>query len=188
MSNMLIKFAAWAGIIAALGSSVSSAEVSVSESSLRLASPTLEVNFPARHSLIQFFYVQQVDGEEPNIEVFLSHRLGGDVKTAHLETIQPQGRAAEIATVFTLDADGDQRSELFLVAKWPISHSAIRTEGAYYKVYVYKASGGGLEDAEFVRASDLEDMFGSGFDGIREGESVSFPYKDYHSIRAEVLP
>ena len=183
-----MKFVAWAGIIVALGFGGSSAEEYVSGSSLKLASPTLEVNFPARRSLIQFFYVPQADGEEPNLEVFLSHRLGGNVKTTRLETIQPQGRAAEIATVFILDADGDQRSELFLVAKWPISHSAIRTEGTYYKVYIYRMSVGSVDGAGFVRASELEELFGSGFDGVREGEPVSFPYKDYQSIRAEVLP
>ena len=50
ISRVLMKFVAWAGIIVALGFGGSSAEEYVSGSSLKLASPTLEVNFPARRS------------------------------------------------------------------------------------------------------------------------------------------
>ncbi len=153
-------------------------------SGLSVASPTLEVDFPAEGSLLQFFRVPQEGQEELNIDVFLTYRTTGQVRTSYLETLGPQGGTAEIATAFALDADGDQIPELFMVAKWPIRHSGLRTEGTYYRVFAYRrlVSIGG--DLGFERARDIEEHLGSGFDGVREGERVSFPYKDYESIRA----
>lgn len=153
-------------------------------SGLSVASPTLEVDFPTEGSLLQFFHVPQQGEESLNIDVFLTYRTNGRIHTSHLQTLGPEGGTAEIATVFTMDTDGDQSPELFMLAKWPIRHSGIRTEGTYYQVFVYRrhtCDGGGLK---FERAHDIEGQLGSGFDGMHDGERVSFPYKDYESIRA----
>lgn len=186
MKKSIVRIAAWLGVFFILLPSLSNAEEYPPPPSLTLASPTLEVNFPVQRSLVQFFYIPQVDGEEPNVEVFLSYRTAGEVQTSHLETLQPEGRAAEIATVFTLDADGDRERELFMVVKWPISHVGVRTEGGYYKVYVYRRASSRDGGRMFARAYDIERQFGSGFDGTQEGETVSFPYKDFQSIRAAI--
>lgn len=112
--------------------------------SLTLASPTLEIGFPVTRSLIQFFYVNEL-GQEPNIEIYLSHRSGDGIRTVHLETIEPEGRAARIESVFTLNVDGSNEYKLFIIAAWPVRHTSIETYGTYYKVYVYRktASAGG---------------------------------------------
>ncbi|NZA27684.1 hypothetical protein H0E84_14985 [Luteimonas sp. SJ-92] len=183
MKRIFTQFAILLGFTAAqlLHASIAS-EKSLSPS-LTLASPTLEIDFPVRESLIQFFYVPQRD-EEPNIEIYLSYRSGVCVRTAHLETIEPEGRAAEISSVFTLDADGDKEGDLFIIATWPINHAAIGTEGTYYKIYAYRKSAVEGNELEFHRARDIEDKLGSGLDGTREGVEVSFPFKEYASIRA----
>lgn len=84
-------------------------------------------------------------------------------------------------------AGEDGERKLFIVVAWPIHLSATGTDGAYYKIYVYRKSiVEGTEGNEilFARAHNIENTLGSGFDGIREGAAVSFPYKDYLTIRA----
>lgn len=157
-------------------------------SGLSLASPTLEIGFPTQQSLLHFFHVPQDEAEPPNLDVFLTHRTDGGLRTAHLQTLGPEGGAAEIATAFTLDGDGDQRPELFLLARWPIRHSGIGVEGTYFQVFVYRKVAGDDGGVDFERAPAIEARFGSGFDGMQEGERVSFPYKDFESIRAVINP
>lgn len=183
MNNIVARFAALFVLAAANQWQPSFASERTPSPALSLASPTLEIGFPVRRSLIQFFYLPQQDGE-PNIEVYLTYRSEADFQTVHLETLWPEGRAASVESVFTLDADGDQERELFIIATWPISHSSVGTEGVYYRIYVYRKSfpdGGG---PQVNRAHDIESKLGSGLDGTREGVKVSFPHKNYAAIRS----
>lgn len=183
MKNIIVKFGALFAIVVASLWHPSFANERTPPSALALASPTLEIGFPTRQSLIQFFYVPQQD-EEPNVEVYLTYRSETDLQTVHLETMGPEGRAAGVESVFTLDADGDRERELFIIAAWPIRHSSVGTEGVYYRIYVYRKSFQDGKDLQVQRAHDIESKLGSGFDGTREGVKVSFPYKDYAAIRA----
>ncbi|MEN1944674.1 hypothetical protein WCE55_12580 [Luteimonas sp. MJ293] len=174
------------GLAAALFTSNINAGECGFSSSVRMAASTFEVAFPERRSLIQVFQVSEREGDA-NLKVCLSYWAGGEERATHLETLGPEGRAAEFASVFTLDADGDGERELFMVAKWPVRHEAIRTSGALYRVYVYRKSVGGTGRIEIRRADNIEARLGAGFDGMQEGEQVSFSYKDYESIRNALL-
>lgn len=171
------------GLTPALGST----GVGTPQPSLTVASPTLDIDFPTRRSLVQFFYIPQVDGES-NLEIYLSRRSERDILTTHLETLEPEGRSAEIASAFTLNIPGESSRIFFIIAKWPVRHAAIGTEGNLYKVLAYRTSGGMGAQLDVRRATEIEERLGPGFDGTLEGERSTYRYKDFESVRQALSP
>lgn len=180
--SLMRAFLLASGIFLLAAPSLLLAQVQSTPHHSTLESSSVRVNFPLRGSRIIFCYSPQNEGE-PNLDIYISYRSKGQTQHAHLETIEPEGQAAEIKSIFTLRERNTSSRQLFIITSWPINHSSIGTSGTYYKVYAYRASTREAGIAEFTRAIDVEDKLGSGLDGIREGVKVSFPYKDYESIR-----
>ncbi|MCD7099393.1 hypothetical protein [Stenotrophomonas sp. MMGLT7] len=150
-----------------------------SEGDRVVAAPQLKIDFPVRGSLIRFFYSKS-DGRDPDIEMYISTAADAERNMRFLGKIEPEGGAAQIESVFTRDVDSDGQKELFVIARWEVSHPGLRTSGNFYRTYVYKTSANGNS---FSRMEQVERVIGSGMDGVREGRKVHYPYRDAGSIK-----
>ena len=71
---------------------------------------------------------------------------------------------------------------IVILVKWTTSSVASNFEGDFYKCYVYRFVPG-TTGQPFVRESEIMKKLGSGWDGSKDGQPVSFPLKDSASIR-----
>lgn len=180
--NHVMRFfiVAIAAILLILLFGTTDANIIHSDANKKVASPQLKINFPVPGSLISFFY-SDTNGPDPDIEMYISTPADTEGTTMHfLGRIEPEGGVAQIESVFTQDIDDDGCKELFVLARWEVSHPGLRTFGNLFRTYVYKAS---IDGASFSRMEQVEQKIGSGMEGISEGKKVHYPYRDAGSIR-----
>ena len=88
-----------------------------------------------------------------------------------------EGSSPEIVTVIFR-----KKRYIVILVKWTTSSVASNFEGDFYKCYVYRFVPG-TTGQPFVRESEIMKKLGSGWDGSKDGQPVSFPLKDSASIR-----
>jgi hypothetical protein len=86
--------------------------------------------------------------------------------------------APEIASVFKGKINDNKT--LFLIIKWHYYISGVDTEGDYYEVHAYQAQ---LDKKNLSENKRVSSLFGSGFEGKREGKQLHYRFKDARSIR-----
>jgi hypothetical protein len=90
-----------------------------------------------------------------------------------------EGGNPQIVTVFFR-----KKSGVVVLVKWSINSHSSDFVGDIYKIYVYKF----VSNAEhpLVKDRDVMVKLFEGWDGFRNGHSVSYPFKDAASIRKEL--
>ncbi|RAP58164.1 hypothetical protein BTJ49_04055 [Oleiagrimonas sp. MCCC 1A03011] len=150
------------------------------------ASTVQHVDFPQPGSGLQFFYVRPQDdsGDGPTLVGCLHYTdAQGQARTRRQDFDSEGGEPPVIAVLFSAKLDKGLGPTLFLVLKWHSELSAIGTEGAIYQTQAF-----GLPDAGTASGwkeyADLEQKIDNlgGFDGTREGKSVTYPYQDKSSV------
>lgn len=143
------------------------------------------IQFPLRGSCLNADYISNQDSN-PSIHLSISYNNRGKHSTQFIGTLEPEGRSAEIESVFTLQVKRGETRRLFIIASWPIEHSAILTSGKYYRVFVFKADLKAKDQPSITRDLQLENFLGDGFDGMLDGADTSYPYKTYESIKNSI--
>jgi hypothetical protein len=103
-----------------------------------------------------------------------------------VDAYEPEGGAApEIKSVFV---SGRKPRKLFVIVAWATDSPSIGTGGSIYRVFAYGErieKDGTLpklrQDAELIK------RFGIGFDGTREGRSITYKYKNAPAVKRQLL-
>ena len=84
--------------------------------------------------------------------------------------------------MFLANADDDPARELVVLVAWD-AENALGTSGTLYEPWIFDppADAGAMQQ---VVIADPELSFG--FDGIREGEQVRYPYRDAAAFRSRL--
>lgn len=138
------------------------------------------IEFLEGKSTIDF---QSID--TPNGEGLVSHITTTNAKRILVGTYESEGGVTpEVKSVFLA---GRAPKRLFLIVRWKADNSAIGTGGSLYQVYVYEEHIDCRNGGKSLQPNiELSHRFGVGFDGVREGEPVSYKYKDAASVRRQL--
>jgi hypothetical protein len=113
--------------------------------------------------------------------------LTEDNKKILLSLYENNGGMPTIADVFNYKVSGSDNENLFIICSWEQNHSGLGISGVYYEIFIY--SGNTASEKGYVIAllnKSLMKEIGQGFDGVQEGETVEFKYKDRKSIVAKL--
>jgi hypothetical protein len=95
------------------------------------------------------------------------------------------GVTPEIKSVFV---NGNRPKKLFIIVAWAADSPSIGTGGSIYQVFAYDErieQGGPLP--KLRQDTGLTKRFGVGFDGTREGQSVTYKYKNASAVKRQLL-
>jgi hypothetical protein len=95
------------------------------------------------------------------------------------------GVTPEIKSVFV---SGKKPKKLFIIVAWAADSPSIGTGGSIYQVFAYDErieKRGALR--KLRRDTGLIKRFGVGFDGMREGQSVTYKYKNASEVKRQIL-
>lgn len=149
-----------------------------------VASDPVKIDFPVKNSILQFIYVNKIDGDS-SIDIYAISQNGKLLSSDYVGTIEPEGGPPNIESVFLEDADADGVKDLIILSRWEISHQGLGTYGNYFRVLIYGNKDSVNRGGDgFIRLSAVEKKIGSGLEGFREGKPVHFLYKDAPSIRS----
>jgi hypothetical protein len=141
----------------------------------------LSIPFLGKRVLINFESRQTQDGE--GVNSYLAGAPGGE--KIHVDCYEPEGGAApQIKSVFV---NGKKSKKLFVIVAWNVDVSAINTGGNIYQVFVYDESvqcAG--KDCVLHSDAELAKRFGVGFDGVREGEPLTYKYKTAAAVKRKL--
>ncbi|MEZ0604699.1 hypothetical protein ACAX43_21440 [Paraburkholderia sp. IW21] len=102
------------------------------------------------------------------------------VATATIDRYQVEGGSPQIITTLFL-----KRKIFVALAKWPVTSHASDFQGDFYKVYIYKYNRES-NTHPFIRDDKMMDKFGLGWDGVKDGITVTYPFKDAALIRSRL--
>ncbi|GAB3339028.1 hypothetical protein [Marilutibacter aestuarii] len=116
-------------------------------------------------------------------ELQLTVCLASGQGRAHSPPIGSQGGAHPVvAATFMANADAEPGQELVVLVSWSVEN-ALGTAGTMYEPHVFKMPG----DAGALQRVQLDDpALSFGFDGVREGEQVAYPYREARAFRARL--
>jgi hypothetical protein len=97
-----------------------------------------------------------------------------------IDRYEVEGTSPRIATVFFWKNKG-----LIVLVKWTINSRASDFQGEFYKIYVYKYDGVS-HSSPFMRQDKIMSEFGPGWDGLKDGFTVTYQFKDAASIRTKL--
>lgn len=95
------------------------------------------------------------------------------------------GVTPEIKSVFV---NGKKPKKLFIIVAWAADRPSIGTGGSIYQVFAYDErieKHGALP--KLRQDTGLTKRFGVGFDGTREGQSVTYKYKNASAVKRQLL-
>ncbi|WP_432260518.1 hypothetical protein [Cupriavidus sp. TMH.W2] len=101
----------------------------------------------------------------------------GDSKSSEIDRYNAEGGSPQIITVLFWRKDS-----FVVLVKWSISSQAADFQGDFYKVYIYKYNHDG-DGPPFIKQEKVMNKFGQGWDGMKKGAVVAYPYKNASSIR-----
>lgn len=133
-------------------------------------------------SFVQFIYSYD-SNDELELAACLEYSINDDRVYAKIGRIGSAGGEVPVVTAILLeDVDEDQMDELILLVKWR-AENALGTYGYIYEPLVFNAPNA---DGVLSRIEFSDEELRAGFDGVREGEEVIYPYKEKNSLRAKL--
>jgi len=136
--------------------------------------------------VIVFFDLFDNDENSENVEGFILCSL--DKKKYHLikiDTFYPEGRKANIESVFFSNADQDDSKELVILCSWIQRHKNT-AEGKLYQTFIYDDYKPQTKVNKLVFLQEISDHFSIEFEGIQEGEESIAKFKSSFSIKNEL--
>jgi hypothetical protein len=131
---------------------------------------------------IEFHSEQSHDGD--GVEAYVTGVTAtGSVFVDLYET--EGGVTPEIKSVFV---NGKNPKKLFIIVAWAADSPSIGTGGSIYQVFAYDErieKHGAL--SKLRQDTGLTKRFGVGFDGTREGQYVTYKYKNASAIKRQLL-
>jgi hypothetical protein len=107
----------------------------------------------------------------------------GNVRVDCYET--EGGVAPEIKSVFV---SGQNPKRLFVIVAWGFDRPSIDTGGSLYQVFAYDERIEKMgKSPQLHENAELTHRFDVGFDGTREGHSVTYKYKNARAVRRQLL-
>ena len=109
----------------------------------------------------------------------------GNGRSIFVAKYEPEGGSTpRIVSIFT---NGRYPRKLFVIVAWKSDAPALNTGGSIYQVFAYdeliEVRNGTPHLHEDI---SLGKRFGIGFDGVREGKSVSYKYKSASAVRRQL--
>ena len=127
---------------------------------------------------VQLGYALNDDDE---LELTLCVWSAAGATRAHAGTFGSEGgRHAVAQSIFMADADADPQQELVVLLGWAVDN-ALDTSGTFYAWHVYDI---GRAGGQLQRLTLEDEPLVSGFDGVREGEPVTYPLRDERAFKA----
>lgn len=147
------------------------------------ASRPMAVPAPGGEQEIQLAYVLN-ENDEFLLTACLHPSGGGSTSAvASAGPIGSQGGQHPVVhSVFLADADTDDSEELVLLVGWQIE-TALGTSGTMFEPHIYDLPGA---DGAMDRITLQDEALSSGFEGVREGEQVEYPFKEEQDFRARL--
>jgi hypothetical protein len=95
------------------------------------------------------------------------------------------GVTPEVKSVFVT---GENPKKIFSIVAWAADEPSIGTGGNIYQVFAYdeRIEKGGVVP-KLRQDIELTKRFGVGFDGMREGQSVTYKYKSATAVKRQLL-
>jgi hypothetical protein len=131
---------------------------------------------------IEFRSEQSQDGE--GVGAYITRvRAAGSV---FVDVYEAEGGVTpEIKSVFV---NGKKPKKLFIIVTWAADSPSIGTGGSIYQVFAYDER---IEKRgtllKLQQDTGLTKRFGAGFDGTREGQSVTYKYKNAPAVKRQLL-
>ena len=133
---------------------------------------------------IEFHSEQSQDGDGVGVGVYITGVTAtGSVFVDFYEA--EGGVTPEIKSVFV---NGKKPKKLFIIVAWAADSPSIGTGGSIYQVFAYDErieKRGALP--KLRQDTGLTKRFGVGFDGTREGQSVTYKYKNASAVKRQLL-
>lgn len=148
---------------------------------VRYASKPQPIGFPRDGATIHVAYAESASDE---LRVAVCVRLSGPMAGyAYAGPIDSQGgQHPVLAEMFLANADDDPARELVVLAAWEVD-DALGTSGTLYEPWIFDPPAGA---GVMQRVVLVDPELSFGFDGIREGERVTYPYQDAAALRARL--
>jgi hypothetical protein len=127
----------------------------------------------------QWVEITNINETPERINIKLVNEARSTIEVA--DFVQDGEASPELVSVFKNRVYS--RLTLFVIVKWHYYLSGLDTEGDYYEVHAYEIPEGGNEIAKLVENKSVSALFGSGFEGKKEGKFLHFRFKDATSIR-----
>ncbi|MBB1088721.1 hypothetical protein H4F99_09485 [Lysobacter sp. SG-8] len=169
--------------VPALGPDFSGSSLKVlrvrSGSRLQYATRPRPIDLPSGEGVLQLAYGFDVN-DELQLEVCLK---GSDGHATHSAAIGSQGgQHPEVTRIFVANADANPAGELIVLVAWKVEN-ALGSVGTMYEPHVFK-----IEDGRTLmqRVELADPSLSFGFDGIREGEKVEYPFADERAFRTRL--
>lgn len=145
------------------------------------ASQPREIELPSGDATVQLAYELGANEEFQLTICFALPQVGGAF--AYAGPIGSQGGQHPVVTeTFVANADADSAQELVVLVAWK-TENALGTSGTMFEPYVFDAP----DDAGVMGRIELQDpALSFGFDGVREGEQVNYPFKDVQAFRTRL--
>lgn len=131
---------------------------------------------------IEFRPEKTPDGD--GVEAYLTGVA--ETGSVRVDLFEPEGGATpEIKSVFV---NGRKPKRLFVIVAWGADSPSIGTGGSIYQVFAYdeRIEKNG-KSPQLRQNTELTNRFGVGFDGTREGQSVTYKYKNALAVRRQLL-
>lgn len=144
------------------------------------ASKPQPIGFPRDDATFQAVYVNSASDE---LRLVVCVRLSSAQGYAYSGPIDSEGgQHPVVADMFLANADDDPAQELVVLVAWD-AENALGTSGTLYEPWIFDppADAGAMPQ---VVIADPELSFG--FEGIREGEPVRYPYRDAAAFRSRL--
>ena len=143
------------------------------------ASQPREIELPLGDATVQLAYTLGANEEFQLTTCFALPHVGG----AYAGPIRSEGGQHPVVTeIFMANADADPAQELVILVAWK-TENALGTSGTLFEPYVFNAP----DDAGVMDRVELQDpALSFGFDGVREGEHVRYPFKDVQAFRTRL--
>ena len=102
-----------------------------------------------------------------------------------IDTFGPEGKNANIESVFFTNTDTDPNKELIVLCSWVQQLKEI-AEGKLYQTFIYNNFDLEGKQDKLTYLEDISNHFGIEFDGIQDGENVNAKYKTSEDIDKEL--
>jgi len=152
---------------------------------LELTNDVVETNnWISNASTIIAFYEKNVNEDDPNDVigyVFLSAD-GENYRYSLIDNYFPEGRKANIDTVFFANADKDLNSELIVLCSWK-QNLKETANGKIYETRIYDDFSFKRNLEKLVYLENVCEQFGTEFEGFQEGAEMKAKFKTSETIR-----
>lgn len=145
------------------------------------------------NSIIIAFYEQEYNLpkiEDPDQELYiriiptLFIKTENNYKKIIIDTIETEGGAPFIESIFFANADKDSLKELIIIVSWQQRHYEI--SGKLYGTFIYdNVTATNQIELNFLK--DISAKLDGGFDGDKEGKVIRAKYKTAEAIKAELI-